>query len=134
MQTGNDGGEMVTGINVAPLVDVCLVLVIIFMVTAPLLNQTNLPVTLPKAKTKEGEEKSNVTITITKDNHWALNEKEYPFDQLPPALERKIARSPDRLVVIRADHEATHGKLMDAMAMAKTAGARSITIATEQKK
>ena len=56
----------ITGINITPLVDVCLVLVIIFMVTAPLMMQPTLPVELPKAKTREGKETDNITITINR--------------------------------------------------------------------
>ena len=59
--------ELMTGINVAPLVDVCLVLVIIFMVTAPLLSDPAIKVNLPKAKTQEGEEKDKITVTISTD-------------------------------------------------------------------
>lgn len=133
MQSGGGEGEPVVGINVTPLVDVCLVLVIIFMVTAPLLEQPALSLTLPKAKTKEGEEKSNVTISITKDKRWAINETEYPFADLPKILPSKIKSTTDEMVVIRADQEALHGELMAAMKMAKEAGAKSVTIATQQK-
>lgn len=127
----NDGP--VTGINVTPLVDVCLVLVIIFMVTTPLLQQPNLAVNLPKAKTKEGEEKANVTMTITPDNRWALNADQYPLDQIETLLPKYLNKTPDKLVIIRADREVLHGELLKAMAFAQKAGAKSITIATEQK-
>ncbi|MBI2069943.1 MAG: biopolymer transporter ExbD [Elusimicrobia bacterium] len=133
MQTGGDRDEPVTGINVTPLVDVCLVLVIIFMVTAPILNQSTLSVDLPKAKTKEGEEKSNVTITITKDKRWAVNEQEIAADEIEKVLPARIRQTPDKLVVIKADQEALHGELLSAMRAAKNAGAKSITIATVQK-
>ena len=75
MQSGSQDG-IVTGINVTPLVDVGLVLVIIFMVTAPLFEQPALNVNLPKASTKEGEEKENITVTITPDGKIAINEQE----------------------------------------------------------
>lgn len=133
MQAGGEG-EPVVGINVTPLVDVCLVLVIIFMVTTPLLQQPTMAVTLPKAKTKEGEEKSNVTISISKDARWAVNEKEYPLGEVPGVLKHKMVKNPDKLVVIRADQEALHAYLLNAMALAKEAGAKTITIATEQKR
>ncbi len=133
MQTSNNDDSPVVGINVTPLVDVCLVLVIIFMVTAPLLNQPTLSVALAKAKTKEGEEKSNVTITVTKDKRWAINEKEWALENLPSVLPSKIKKTTDGLVIIRADREARHGDLLLAMKIAKEAGARAITIATEQR-
>jgi biopolymer transport protein ExbD len=126
---------MMTGINVAPLVDVCLVLVIIFMVTAPLLSDPALKVNLPKAKTQEGEEKDKVTVTISAGAKYAVNEK--VFSDEPAFLEgidKTLKVGAARLVVIRADAEAPYGVLTDAMQRAKDAGASSITIATEQKK
>lgn len=127
--------ELMTGINVAPLVDVCLVLVIIFMVTAPLLSDPALKVNLPTAKTQEGEEKDKITLTISPENKYAVNEK--LFTDEPAFLEgidQVLKESPARLVVIKADAEAPYGVLTDAMQRAKEAGATGITIATEQKK
>ncbi len=127
-------GEGITGINITPLVDVCLVLVIIFMVTAPLLLQPTLSVELPKATTAEGKERQNVTITITKDGQWALNQESMPFEGVKAGLRDAIASSPDRYVIIRADKEALNGLALQALKIAKDAGAKAIAIATEQKK
>lgn len=124
----------ITGINVTPLVDVCLVLVIIFMVTAPLFMQPVLKIDLPKAMTKEGEEKENVTITISADGRWALNEKEMRLEELSAPLAEKIRSNRDKFVIIRADEGARHAWLLAAMKLSKENGAQSITIATEQKK
>jgi len=127
--------ELMTGINVAPLVDVCLVLVIIFMVTAPLLSDPALKVNLPTAKTQEGEEKDKITLTISPDSKYAVNETLFTDE---PAfllgIDKVLKESPARLVVIKADAEAPYGVLTDAMQRAKEAGATGITIATEQKK
>jgi biopolymer transport protein ExbD len=130
-----DDDDIVSGINVTPLVDVCLVLVIIFMVTAPLLNNPVIKVQLPKAHTKEGEEKDKVTITLGKDGRMALSHKEFSsIEALQQELKARIAQSESKLVVLRADQDALHGRLVDLMAKAKDAGAQSLTIATEQKK
>ena len=127
------GGGAITGINITPLVDVCLVLVIIFMVTAPLLTQPSTPVSLPKARTAEGKEKQNVTITITKDGRWALNEKEMPPAEVEAALPEKVASSADGYVIVRADKDASYALALEAMRMARKAGAKDYSIATEQK-
>jgi biopolymer transport protein ExbD len=123
----------ITGINITPLVDVCLVLVIIFMVTAPLLTQPSLPVELPKAKTKEPKEQDNVTITISKDGKWALNETEMTSAQVEATLPGRVASSKDRYVVIRADRGTKYAQALDAMRMARLAGAKHYALATEQK-
>jgi len=133
-KTENDD-TLMTGINVAPLVDVCLVLVIIFMVTAPLLSDPALKVNLPTAKTQEGEEKDKVTVTISAGSKYAVNEK--LFTDEPAFLEgidKILKEGSARMVIIKADEQAPYGILTDAMQRAKEAGATGITIATEQKK
>jgi biopolymer transport protein ExbD len=132
MQTGQQD-DIVTGINVTPLVDVGLVLVIIFMVTAPLFEQPTLQINLPQATTKEGEEKENVTITITPDGRLAVNELEVTKENLESTLKKKLAKSEEKHVIIRADKESLHGDLLLAMKLAKEFGAKSIAIATEPK-
>jgi len=127
--------DMVTGINVTPLVDVCLVLVIIFMVTTPLLSRPVFDVRLPSAKTQEGEEKDKITVSLGADGRMAVDAQECPtLEALNRALVSALAASESRLVVVRADRDATHGRLAQVMARAKDAGARSLTIATEQKR
>jgi biopolymer transport protein ExbD len=133
MAGGSSGTGPIVGINITPLVDVCLVLVIIFMVTAPLLTQPVLPVDLPKAKTKEGKETDNITITITKDGHWALNQDELTPAQVEAYLPSKVAASRDRFVIIRADRETLYKEALEAMRIARQAGAKNYAIATEQK-
>ncbi len=130
----NDDSIM-SGINVAPLVDVCLVLVIIFMVTAPLLSDPALKVNLPKAKTQEGEEKDKITVTIGAEGRYAVNEQVYGDEPaFMAAIDKALKGGAASLVVIKADSEAPYGVLTDAMQRAKEAGATGITIATEQKK
>lgn len=130
-----DDDELVTGINVAPLVDCCLVLVIIFMVTAPMMSDPAFKVELPKARTQEGEEKDKVTLSVNAERRYALDEKEYKsLDEMTPFLKEKLALSESKLVILRADKEAIHGDLTELMSRAKEAGAVSLTIATEAKR
>lgn len=133
MQAGTSPDELVTGINVTPLVDVGLVLVIIFMVTAPLFEQPTLQVNLPQASTKEGEERENITVTITSEGKLAVNEQEVVADQLETVLKKKLAKSGEKHVILRADKESLHGDLLFVMRIAKELGAKSISIATEPK-
>ena len=129
-----NGEEGIVGINITPLVDVCLVLVIIFMVTAPILLQPSLPVKLPEAVTSEGKEKQNVTITITQDGQWAVNQTSVTLDGLKASLRRSIEQTPEHYVVIRADKMARQGLVLEALKLAKEGGARIIAIATKEKK
>jgi biopolymer transport protein ExbD/biopolymer transport protein TolR len=134
MSSGDDDEE-IFGINVTPLVDVCLVLVIILMVTAPMMANPVMKVELPKAHTKEGEESDKVTLTLGKDGRIALEYRIFPtLASMLPALRILIADSASRLVILRADKDASNGQLLDLMAAAKDAGALSLTIATEKEK
>ncbi|OGR90393.1 MAG: hypothetical protein A3J74_00310 [Elusimicrobia bacterium RIFCSPHIGHO2_02_FULL_57_9] len=135
MDAAADDEDIVSGINVTPLVDVCLVLVIIFMVTAPLMSDPVIKVTLPKAHTKEGEERDKLTVTLGKDGRLAIDYKEYQtLDSIREDLKEKLVFSQSKLVILRADQDASHGKLTELMSAAKEAGALSLTIATEQKR
>ncbi|MFA6004539.1 MAG: biopolymer transporter ExbD, partial [Elusimicrobiota bacterium] len=74
-------------------------------------------------------------ITLAKDGRLALDFKEYAtFEAMEPDLKLKLALSESKLVVLRADEAAMHGKLVDLMGKAKDAGAQALTIATEQKR
>jgi len=129
---GND--DPITEINVTPLVDVCLVLVIIFMVTAPLFSQPVMEVELPKAVTDEGEATENITITIDPDDRVAVNAKEVSFDELKAELKQKLKESSKKYVVIRADRLTNHGSVLKALDLAKELGAKKMVFATEHKK
>ena len=130
-----DDDAPITDINITPLVDVCLVLVIIFMVTAPLFSDPPIKVDLPVAHTREGDEGDKITVTLSKDGEYALDAEKFTDPKLlGDALKVKLASADSKMVVLRADKEALHGQLTDLMARAKDAGAQSLTIATEQSK
>ncbi|HBT60868.1 MAG TPA: hypothetical protein DEB40_03890, partial [Elusimicrobia bacterium] len=102
---------------------------------APLMSEPVIKVELPKAHTKEGEEKDKITITLGKDGRLALDYKEYAtYDALEPDLKMKLALSDSKIVILKADENALHGRLVELMAKSKEAGAQSLTIATERKK
>lgn len=123
----------ISDINVTPLVDVCLVLVIIFMVTAPLFTQPVMEVELPKAITDEGESAENITITIDPDEKMAVNAKEVTLGELKVELKLKLQESSDKFVIIRADKLTNHGIVVKALDIAKELGAKKLVFATEHK-
>ena len=134
MSTGGSE-DGINDINITPLVDVCLVLVIIFMVTAPMFSEPAIKVDLPTATTREGEEADKITLTLSKDGEFAVDSDKFTDPvQMTEALRRKLAESDSKMIILRADREALHGQLTDLMARAKDAGALSLTIATEQKR
>jgi len=130
-----ESDEPITDINITPLVDVCLVLVIIFMVAAPMFSNPPIKVDLPSARTNEGEEADKITVTLSKDGEYALDAQKFTDPKLlGEALKVALVQKESKVVVLRADKNALHGQLTDLMARAKDAGAQSLTIATEQLK
>ena len=67
--------EIITKVNVTPIIDVALVLVIILIVTAPLLSAADLPVRLPEARTREAENQKNVSVTLAEDGALAVDDR-----------------------------------------------------------
>lgn len=126
--------ETISEIEITPLVAVSLVLVMVFMVTAPLFMQPVMKVVLPKATTGKAEERENITISISKDGLWAINENEYAFEKIPFFLRQKIEKTRDKFVIIRADEQAIHKWLLQAMSISKECGAKTVTIAVKQKR
>ena len=136
MKVGGGGeDEPITDINVTPLVDVSLVLVIIFMVTTPFMSQSRLSVTLPKAATDEAKNEDYVAITIDKEGDMSVNEKQVKTPkELEYWLKIKLSKTDDKVVVIKADKEIDHGTVIDAMDVAKKVKPKKIYFATRQKK
>ena len=126
--------EPVNKIDVTPLVGVALILVIIFVVTAPLIMAPiDMEIDLPKATTVEAKSEANITISFTKQRHLALNENKIHSNQLEPLLKEKLSEDPNRLVVIRADKNVLHKEILSLLSRVKKAGAQNIAIATMQR-
>jgi len=125
--------ETITALEITPLVAIALVLVIIFMVTAPLFLQPRMKITLPKAITGEAEERENVTISISQYGKWAINEEEIPLENVHQLLRKKIDITRDKYVIIRADQQALHKWLLEAMSISKECGAMAVSIKVERK-
>ena len=120
------GRSAMSEINVTPLVDVMLVLLIIFMVTAPMLQQ-GIDVTLPKAATSQRVSVAGVTITVTKDHLVYLDDELVTSKE----LRRKLTRvGGDKPVLIRADRFAYVGKLIELWDLCREMGLRQVHIVT----
>ena len=130
---GEDSEEGVNAINITPLVDVCLVLVLIFMVTSPFMAKQLMEVQLPQASTSETEDKENITITMSVDKGWAINEIPVDRRALPLELKEHLKASGFSFVLIRADENVTNGEVQDVMKICKQAKVSRIAFATNPK-
>ena len=126
---------VITKVNVTPIIDVALVLVIILLVTAPLLSVADLPVDLPQARTREAEDERNVSITLSSTGRLAVDDKIVSSEDLDRYLRAKLAQpgNQDVLVVVRADSGAPYADVKRLLAQAKADGATRIAIATRQR-
>jgi TolR protein len=115
-------------INVTPLVDVMLVLLIIFMVTAPLLQQ-GIDVNLPQAKGKALPPEERLTIVIKKDGLIFLNDNPFTLPELKNKLEALSQSNPD--VFLRADKDVSYGLVAQVMGEVKEAGIEKLGMITE---
>ena len=123
----------IAGVNIVPVIDLCLVLLIILMVTSPLLETSDLPVKLPQAITIESKER-NIAVTYSPDGRLAINTDSIDESQFIPILRSMIKKDPDIMVILRVDREAAYLSLTELIERCKKAGANNISIATEQKK
>jgi biopolymer transport protein ExbD len=118
-------------VNIIPVIDVSLVLLIILLATSPILNNPGFEVKLPKALTAESKEK-NVTISLSLDGKVGVNEKTVTMDTVVAMVHKELIGKKDMLVIVRADQGVAYGKVEQMMDMAKQAGAQRIAIATQQ--
>jgi len=114
-------------LNITPLLDLVFVLLIIFMITTPLMEQ-QLPVDLPKASTSIAtslpDPKSILTLTLSKDGSALLGSEKIRLDQLTSLLTQRKARDPELVVSLRADSSLPYETVFRALAAVRSAGAR----------
>ena len=124
------GGPM-TEINVAPFVDVMLVLVVIFMIAAPLLT-VGVPVDLPKAAVDPlNEDKEPLIITLDAEGRVYLQESEIEENVLIPRLVAVSEANPDLRVFVRGDRGINYGRVMEVMGMVSEAGFAKVALIAE---
>lgn len=121
----------VNNINITPLVDVCLVLVLIFMVTTPFFTKTLIPVALPRASTAQAEDRENITISISPVEGFAINEFPVTKQGLYDELRKQLKVSGFSFVLIRADETVPHGEIQDVLKICKRAKVGRIAFATD---
>jgi biopolymer transport protein TolR len=125
------GGGAISNINVTPLVDVMLVLLVIFMVTAPILQQ-GVNINLPKVRAAAltGEEQQLV-VAVNRKGPVYLNDTPTEITELGPKLQAILKLRPDRQVYLRADQNVRYGAVMRVIATVKGAGVERLGMVTE---
>jgi biopolymer transport protein TolR len=133
MTAGENSGSLMSDINVTPFVDVMLVLLIIFMVTAPMMMQ-GVDVSLPEATAEPLEsEKEHLIITIDTKNQIFINDFQVTVDFLGEKLKKILEGRSDREVYLKADKDISYGTVVQVMAEIKGAGVEKLGMVTEPK-
>ena len=135
MDVGGSKGGIKSDINVTPLVDVMLVLLIIMMIVAPLLQQ-GVPVTLPQANnsSEKPETQDQTVVTIDRNKDVYLNAKPVPSGQLETRIKEILEDKSDKIVIIKADVEAPYSAVMDTMDELRKAGIEDMGLITDKRK
>jgi biopolymer transport protein TolR len=125
------GGREISEINVTPFVDVMLVLLVIFMVTAPMMQQ-GVDVDLPQTTTQPLRlQQEPLVLTVRKDGKAFLGRQEIALTELQAKLVAVFGARGDKELYLRADREAPYGLVVKAMAAARGAGATKLGVVTE---
>jgi biopolymer transport protein TolR len=125
--------DAITGINVTPLVDITLVLLIIFMVTARFISEPSLGVNLPKASASATTEQEDrrVYLTLNNQRQIFLNNAPVSEQELPAKIRELLKQKPDLSLVLRADKDVSHGDVMRVLDAVRAEGVTQFGIAVE---
>ena len=122
------GGGIITDINVTPLVDIMLVLLIIFMLTASLIAKQAIEVELPRAAQGSTPAPSTVAVTLTREGVLHLNGKRVSAAGLRKAVAEAVARDAKTQAIIAADRQTSHGRVVWVIDLVKGLGVASFAI------
>ncbi|HEX2916975.1 MAG TPA: ExbD/TolR family protein [Edaphobacter sp.] len=136
MATRNEGAKVNSNINVTPMVDVMLVLLIIFMVITPMLNNkvnVDLPKTDSAVVMEDANKEDAITVAVTRDGRTFLGGDQVTLDDLGPKISAKLENRTNKEVYMRADARANYGKVMDAVDGIRAGGVSQLGLLTEKR-
>lgn len=133
LASNEENSEIVAEINITPLTDIFLVLLIIFMITSSAMIESGGKVNLPKAVATQSESRGT-TVTLTPKREIFVNQKQISEDRLELALKEALAGSVEKMVILRGDKDVLLGDTVKIMSIIKRAGASEIAIAAETEK
>jgi len=130
-EAGEDRYAPLAEINVTPMVDVMLVLLVIFMITAPLLT-VGVPVDLPKSRAATlTAPKQPIIISLNREGEVFIGDERIAADELEPRLATLAAEDPSRIVYVRSDRTNTYAQLMDTLGLVNHAGFSKVSLVAE---
>jgi biopolymer transport protein ExbD len=132
---GDDDSAPFGDINIIPLVDVVLVLLVIFMIAAPMVARQKMDLNLPKAHSSDSKiEPRTLGITITSVGQVLINGSPVDLPQLQNEIKKAVGDNPDLQAIISADVDIKHGLVVDVLDAVRQAGVQRFAIEVERKK
>ncbi|HWP57133.1 MAG TPA: biopolymer transporter ExbD [Candidatus Acidoferrales bacterium] len=128
-----NGDDIVAEINITPLTDIFLVLLIIFMITSSAIVESGGKVNLPKAAQTQSEPRG-VVVTLTPKREIFVNQRRVAEPELARVLSEAFGGAPEKIVILRGDREVALGDVVKVLSLVKQAGASEIAIAAEAEK
>jgi len=124
--------KLMSEINVVPYIDVMLVLLVIFMITAPLLSQ-GVKVDLPKAAAQpvDSQDRETLVVTVDREGRYFLDDRRITSEELGRKVAAILRARPQTPVLIRGDRQSNYGEVVRAMTLLQSAGAPSVGLLTE---
>ncbi len=129
----DQGDDLQSEINVVPLVDIILVVLIIFMVTAPMIMKPSINVNLPKAASGEATVPSKLNITISNDGKLNLDGKNVEDSEVQTRAAEEFKKNPEVQAIISADKDVPHGRVISVLDIVKGAGVKKFAISIDKK-
>ena len=123
-------GPALAEINITPFVDVVLVLLVIFLITAPMMR-SGVDVAVPKTETRTSRPEERMVLTITRDRGVFLENQPISLDRLSKVLGGVVKRNPKAAVFLKADEAVAYGVVMKVMDVIKKAGVDRVGMVTE---
>jgi biopolymer transport protein ExbD len=128
--TGGGSADVLSEINITPLVDVMLVLMVVFLLTAPLLNNT-IKINLPKtATTAAADQPKAVTVSVDATGLVFIDKRAVGIDTLEPELKRLVAQTPELALSLQADEAVPYKAVAKAMAAISRSGVTKLSVLT----
>jgi len=115
------------------LTDIVLLLLIFFLLSSSFIIQPGIKVRLPKSDTSEIHQEKSITITITRDGLYYLNERQVSITELPAKLQQLLSMNQDQIIIIKPDKDVTVERFVEVMDIGKIVGAEKFEIATERR-
>jgi biopolymer transport protein ExbD len=131
-KAGGSGSDTICEINMVPLIDIILVVLIIFMVTAPALIKPSVDVNLPEAASGDETTPSLLNVAITSDGQVQINNEDVDEESAKRLSREEVERNPDVQAVVIADRDLPYGQVIKVLDWVKSSGVKNFAVTTDK--